>query len=138
MDMETFTVLDYTQYRLYLEEANKNGIPEWKPSHKFTQLYGVPSLEYHNFDIVIHKMQTDNELFKKFMHNFYGEGPRGLKLYNDHKDSIVKFITCRATSGDLYEYNKCLKNNYMTLSNFLCYAVLANLLDPKWEFAKYP
>ncbi len=138
MDAETFTLVDYVQYRLYIDEANKNGVAEWKQAYRFSEFFKVPSLDYYNFPIVLDKLNKDPELFKRFMDMFWSEGPRGAELIKDNYKGAVKFVNCRSASADLYEYNECSNGDYVKMEYYFGYGILSKYLDPKWEYAYYP
>ena len=80
VDKETFTVLDYVQYRLYVSDANKNDRPEWKKAYRFTEFYQVPNLDYYNFPQIVERMNKNETLFKAMMDLQWAEGPRGREL----------------------------------------------------------
>jgi len=139
MDADTFTLLDYHQYRLLLEDANKSGKPEWKESYQFTKFFGVPNLDLNVFPTIVDKLNKDENLFKKFMYYFWLEGPRGPQFIVDNSiKKVQQWMTCRLVCRDLYEYNKCIGSNFLALEYLMGYGILSKVLDPKWEKAIYP
>ena len=68
--------MDYTQYRLYLERANKNDIPVWEVAYKFKEFYGVKDMSPESFKIIADKILTDPDTFKKMAKMLIAEGTR--------------------------------------------------------------
>ncbi len=60
MDSATYHLLDYTQYRLYVEEANKNGRPDWRVAYKFRDYFQVPDMSPASFALVLERMQVSH------------------------------------------------------------------------------
>ena len=135
MDAETFTLLDYVQYRLYIEEANRNRVPEWKKAYRFTELYQVPNLDYNNFQVIVDRINNDTSLYHTFLDMFLAEGPRGAELEAD--PGMLKYLTCRLTSSDVYDFNECTGGHYVKLEFMAGYGFLSKFLDAKWEYAYY-
>ncbi len=49
VDRGSYQLLDYAQYRLYLEEANKNGRDEWRVAYRFLDYYQVPDMSPRSY-----------------------------------------------------------------------------------------
>ena len=136
MDADTFTLLDYVQYRLYVDEANKNGVAEWKVAYRFTTFFSVPNLDYYHFPRIVHRMNQDASFFKSFMDMFWAEGPRTPEFLENK--GALSFISCRLLCSDLYEFNECAADDYVTMEYRVGYGILSKGLDPTWEYAYYP
>jgi len=48
MDPETYEIIDFTQYRMYLDEVNQKGIPYWNISYTFKDYFGVNKMTPEN------------------------------------------------------------------------------------------
>lgn len=136
-DKKTFTILDYYQYRLYIDDANKNDKPEWKLVYSFRGFYNVPNMDYENYRVAVKKLQTEKELFDRFAINLWAEGPLGAALLENRK-SAMNFIICRLTSSDLFEYLDCVGTDFGSSEYIFGYGILAKLMNSDWVYAYDP
>jgi len=58
MNAETFELMDYVQYSMDLEKSNKEGIPHWKESHRFTKYYEVPNMSVRSYKQLFKRMEV--------------------------------------------------------------------------------
>ncbi len=58
MDRDTYQLLDYAQYRLYIKEANKNLKDEWRVAYRFLSYYGVPDMSPNSYASIISRMEV--------------------------------------------------------------------------------
>ncbi len=61
-DAETFTLLDYTQYRLYIEIANKQSFPEWQVAYRFKSYYNAKDMTPWSFALIVQQMRVGRRL----------------------------------------------------------------------------
>ena len=131
MDPETFALIDYVQYRLYVEKTSDEKA-EWVKAYRFSEFYNVPNLDYNNFPLIINKIKVDPGLFKNFTNMFYAEGLRGPKLH-DSKGS-KDFLICRLNCSDIYEYQRCIGTNYVNIEYLFGYGIYAKFWNPQWIY----
>ncbi len=136
MDRKTWTLMDYVQYRLYINETLADK-PVWRPAYRFTEFFKVPNMEYKQYPKIVERMQQDGSLFREFMRMFWGEGPRGLDLLSQYS-SALKFITCRLISSDVIDVQECTNWEYLKLEYFFGYGLLANYMSPDWSYIRTP
>lgn len=132
MDPETFVLIDYVQYRLYINKADEEGVAKWEKAYRFSEYYKVPSLDYDNFPVIVDRISSDRAELKRFTNMMYSEGPRGDVLYDAWASQ--EFITCRLNSSDIYEYQECIGFNYVSLETFFGYGVLAKFFNLPWSY----
>lgn len=75
MDRETFALMDYIQYRMFLSEVNKKNIPYWNISHRFTTYYGYPRPNAVAFADLAKKFLADAIVREKVFKMYNSEGP---------------------------------------------------------------
>eukprot|EP01022_Parablepharisma_sp_SALTPOND_P005307 TRINITY_DN122120_c0_g1_i1.p6 TRINITY_DN122120_c0_g1~~TRINITY_DN122120_c0_g1_i1.p6 ORF type:complete len:129 (+),score=10.57 TRINITY_DN122120_c0_g1_i1:1548-1934(+) len=74
VDSETYNLLNYVQYRLYVAEANKNLKAEWKVAYEFLDYFGVENMRPDSFVKIIERMETDEGYFRKVYAMYTNEG----------------------------------------------------------------
>ena len=132
MDKETYQLLDYDQYRLFVAEANKNGKAEWIVSYKFKPFYQVSSLEPQEYDKIFERMKTDKSYLEKIYKIHYADGPKGGM---PTEASRIDYMLCRYSSGNLYAFDKCVNGSYASIDDFFRIAVVGKWLFPDWKIA---
>ncbi len=132
MDAETFELLDYEQYRLYVESE----APEWQVAYRFTQFYSVPTMRPDSFVGIVERLKTDQALLNSTARMLYAEGPLGDELLAKG-DVARKYIICRLSSSDVTEFNACAGWGFISMEHFYGYMLIANLATPDWEHAHY-
>ena len=133
-DRKTSTILDYTQYRLYLNKIEPNKEPIWEVAYSFKDFFKLPTMD---FLAAVEKLKVDRELFNRYVRNFWGEGPRGDELLENYK-SAFNFIMCRLLCSDLFEYLDCVGSDYGNSEFAFGYGFLARFLNLQWEYAYNP
>ncbi len=85
-----FTLLDYDQYRLFLNQNN----PNWTIDYSFKNFFNVSSMGVLDFKKIALKMKTNNELYRKLIIIKYANGPLGpenlKKRGNENKVNIIR------------------------------------------------
>lgn len=89
MDKETYTLLDYVVYRMYLNEVNANNKPVWKEAYRFTKFYQVPNMEYGNYLTIMKRMNSNNTFFEQMMNYLWAEGPLGKELIQNQNGNCI-------------------------------------------------
>ena len=46
--MDTYEIVDYTQYRLYLDKANKDKNPIWEVAYTFKNYYDLEKADFNS------------------------------------------------------------------------------------------
>ena len=59
MDKPTSLLLDYDQYRFYINQANRQGIIQWKIAYQFKRFYEVPDMSSQSFLTITHRMKVN-------------------------------------------------------------------------------
>jgi hypothetical protein len=81
MNREELQFTDFTQYKLDLVKANRDGGAEWEVEYVAKEEYGLPDLtprSWHDFGI---RMSTDQSLVDKYNNNYSaGYGPGSLNF----------------------------------------------------------
>ena len=119
-DLKTKFVKDYTQWRLNLDETNKNDKPLWYISYKASQFYNVSDM--NDYDI-ISKANIDYKYVKKT----YADTPDNELMYNDQR--VINRVKCEFNSNNYKELLKC-KNVDLGGEYYLHYVL--NMLFKKW------
>ena len=65
MDKDTYDLIDYKQYRMYVNDATKRGIAIWNISYTFKDYYNAASMASKNFELIVNKMMQNHESYKK-------------------------------------------------------------------------
>eukprot|EP00830_Metopus_es_P007475 TRINITY_DN170_c0_g3_i1.p1 TRINITY_DN170_c0_g3~~TRINITY_DN170_c0_g3_i1.p1 ORF type:complete len:654 (-),score=102.60 TRINITY_DN170_c0_g3_i1:24-1892(-) len=136
VDKKTYTAIDYVQYRLYIDEANKNETIYWRQAYRFSDFYGLPNLDYYRFPSIVAKMQTNPAFFTQVMNLLWAEGPRGPELLANHPHAL-KYMTCHYTCTDLFEFNDCVGWDLLKLEYWFGYGILVRYGLPEWGHATY-
>ena len=136
-DKKTSTILDYYQYRLFLNETGDKDEVTWNISYRFKEFFKFDNMNYENYPLILEKLKSDTGLFESFINHFWGDGPRGNEFLVN-KVVALNYVTCRMFSSDLYEYLDCVGDNYDGIDFYFGYILFVNYLSPKWEHAYYP
>jgi len=120
VDAETHVPLNYYQYRLDLDKANKNveGPLEWDLGYSFLEEYGLKDMSFASFDELSEKIKSDREVAKTYQWN-HDSGSHNqdyltlretLGVYCGTKFSvygeILKCLGLHAKSGDIMTFAK--------------------------------
>jgi hypothetical protein len=132
LDPKTYTPIDYIQYRLYIDKADKRDEAVWEVAYRFSEFYEVETLDYKYFPGIIEKIGKDREEFQRFTTMMYSEGPRGPKLFN--APNSQEFIRCRLYSSDIYEYQKCIGFMFVNIEYFFGYGVYSRFFNLPWSY----
>jgi hypothetical protein len=57
---DNFAISNYHQYRLYIEDANEKGYPEWQLTYIFKFFYNVTNMEYQNIADALENIKVYN------------------------------------------------------------------------------
>eukprot|EP00826_Nyctotherus_ovalis_P042164 TRINITY_DN430_c0_g1_i4.p1 TRINITY_DN430_c0_g1~~TRINITY_DN430_c0_g1_i4.p1 ORF type:complete len:583 (-),score=105.81 TRINITY_DN430_c0_g1_i4:249-1997(-) len=131
-DRKTFSILDYDQYRLYLNETS----PRWTRVYSFRDFFKIPTVAYSSYPVAVAKLKATPPLFDRFVSNLWGEGPRGPALLQN-RPSAMNFVICRLVSADLFEYLRCVGTDYGSDEYVFGYGILAKYMYSDWVYA-YP
>ena len=63
VDRDTYELLDYTQYRLYLKEANEKKVANWRSAYTFLDYYNVNDMRPQTYKKIITKMENNDTEF---------------------------------------------------------------------------
>lgn len=72
---ENYNLLDYVQYRFFVDEVNKSNKPEWIESYRFTKLFSVPDLSPNSLLRAADLIHNNSSIFEKFVKLHYQDGP---------------------------------------------------------------
>jgi len=136
VDPKTYALIDYIQYRLYIDKADKEDKAVWEVVYRFSESHGVETLDYKHFPGIIEKIGKDRKKFENFTKMMYSEGPRGLKLFN--APNSQEFIRCRLYSSDIYEYQKCIGFMFVNIEYFFGYAIYSRFFNLPWSYVLEP
>lgn len=136
-DRKTFAILDYTQYRLYLNKTSGDKEPVWEVAYEFKKFFGVSSMRNKDFVTAVEVLKKNKEKFKGFVRNLWGEGPRGDVLLEDY-NSARNFIMCRLNMSDMYEYLDCIGTDFGNAEFAFGYGFVARFFNAQWENVHYP
>ena len=120
-DSETKYITDYIQWRLDLDETNKNDKPLWYISYQASKLYNVSTM--NDYDI-ISKANIDEKYAKKNL----ADNPGNEMVYKNPK--FIEKIKCEFRSNDHKDLIKC-KNVDLGPEYYLHYVM--NILFKKWQ-----
>ena len=122
IDPKTMLIIDYEQYRLNTEEANKSGNPVWKLSHTAKELFNVNHLEevnkIYNYTVgekYIQKRVADHSRYKKYL----------------SKESYIKECQCTITEDSYGDWMNCAHPK-LDISGAQLFSFL-NKLGGKWK-----
>lgn len=104
-DAKTKTLLDYTQYRLNLAEANKNSsqTPVWEPNYSFKNLYGVSDLSPQSIYVLALEIGNNENLALQYLSNFN----TGINAPTRCDSKCMHILTCTITYGILDDELNC-------------------------------
>lgn len=113
VDSENFELKNMYQYRLNLEEANKDSgkLPKFDKAYEFNDLFKVSSpYDYKGIKETTENLLKDDQLYLSILNNYFSGG----SLFNKYKDQKVMRISlyCRFLSDTIEDYWKC--SNYKT------------------------
>eukprot|EP01022_Parablepharisma_sp_SALTPOND_P015628 TRINITY_DN2227_c0_g1_i1.p1 TRINITY_DN2227_c0_g1~~TRINITY_DN2227_c0_g1_i1.p1 ORF type:complete len:592 (-),score=27.80 TRINITY_DN2227_c0_g1_i1:44-1762(-) len=128
VDPATYELLDYTQYRLYLDEANKLLKAEWKVAYEFLKYFEVDDMSPQSFEKIIDRMENEKEYFKKAYLMYHSEERRTVPEGNAKQ----KFL-CSYKTWNMYEQRKCLIN-YMDPSDYIGYYFPNEKIIANWSY----
>lgn len=74
-DRDTFSLLDFTQYRTDLARANLEGKVTWVPAYSAKSAYNLNSLAASEWQSLVTRMSTDDTLFNVYLNNVYTGRP---------------------------------------------------------------
>jgi len=80
---DNYAVVNYHQYRLYLNEANATNIPDWRLAYTFRELYNCTDMQFSTIAMAIERIRTDKEFAKELIYQMYNEGPDAINYMND-------------------------------------------------------
>jgi Acid sphingomyelin phosphodiesterase C-terminal region len=62
LQADNFAITNYYQYRLYIDEANRDNNPNWRIAYIFKDLYEAKSMSYEDFAAAIERIKYNNTL----------------------------------------------------------------------------
>ena len=119
-DLNSKLVYDYTQWRLDLDETNKNDKPKWYISYKASKFYNVSNM--NDYD-KISKANID----EKYVKMVYADNPEYDTNYKSQK--IIEKVKCGFKSDNYKDFLKC--NNVVLGAEYYLHYVV-NVLFKKW------
>ena len=119
-DLNSKLIYDYTQWRLDLDETNKNDKPKWYISYKACEFYNVSNMNDYE---KISKANID----EKFVKMVYADNPEYGTINKSQK--IIEKIKCGFNSDNYKNFLKC--NNVDLGAEYYLHYVL-NVLFKKW------
>jgi len=131
MDSETYEILDFVQYRLYLNKTNESAV--WEKAYRFTEFYEVRNLRFDNFNNIAQKIQNNNEFYTKIMNIYWAEGPRGNEFREKYGENGRKYILCKLISSGLDDLNECLQGNYLSLWDYYEHKIRPEYTVSNWQ-----
>ena len=117
---ETKFITDYIQWRLDLDETNKNDKPLWYISYQASKFYNVSMMDDYD---TISKANID----EKYAKIHFADNPENEMIYKNPK--LIEKIKCQFRSNDYKELLKC-KNVDLGAEYYLHYVM--NVLFKKW------
>eukprot|EP00831_Metopus_contortus_P018170 TRINITY_DN17737_c0_g1_i4.p1 TRINITY_DN17737_c0_g1~~TRINITY_DN17737_c0_g1_i4.p1 ORF type:complete len:178 (-),score=34.46 TRINITY_DN17737_c0_g1_i4:34-567(-) len=126
VDRETYIPLDYYQYRLYLDEANRKLEAEWKIAYRFLDYFQVTDMSPKSYDKVIQRLEKDEEYFLKIYKQAKQEGHGGAPSDHDRKIffcylktwSMREFEVCVMKFGAFKDFSKYFLMNHFLIGNW--------------------
>ncbi len=93
VDSDSKSVIDYSQYRLYLKEANASkNAPTWHIAYKASELFNVTDLtEIKKLQEHVLSIDKNPEIYKKTIVNFFSDGPQSLTLFHNTSINDINF-----------------------------------------------
>lgn len=131
VDPNNFDLLDYTQYRLYINEANYKKKSEWKIAYKFRDFYEVPTLSMISHWYIIYRMEFDQAYFAKVYKMYWNEGSNGDKPIDGN---WKKMLLCTYKSGNMYEQKDCI-TKYENIKDYKTYYFPNEYIIPNWSYS---
>ena len=58
LQVDNYAIVDYHQYRMYVEEANKLDNAVWRLAYTFKFLYGVQSMDYQSIATAVERIKV--------------------------------------------------------------------------------
>jgi len=129
VDPENYDLIDYTQYRLYLDEANRKLKAEWKIAYKFREFYQVPNMRPYWFQYIILRMESDAEYFKRIYKIYRNEGN-----YAVPEGEAKEKLLCLYKTWNMYEHKKCMIQ-HMKKADYEGYYGPNTYIIPNWSYA---
>ncbi len=129
VDRESYELIDYDQYRLYIAEANRLRRADWKVAYRFLSYFNVPDMSPRSFALVISRMEADLSYFKrvfKMYTNEEWEGPPD----EAHRQKLL----CSFKTWNMYEHRECM-SKCMGESTYRSYYFPNEHVIPDWSFA---
>jgi hypothetical protein len=105
-DEETKALIDFTQYRLNLTNANLNPSqePVWDAVYSFKEFYGTSDISASSVYEIALLMGDNEQQSLRYLSNFYTAG-NDTPNKCDHK--CQHFNTCRMTYANMEDILKC-------------------------------
>ncbi|GFS14477.1 sphingomyelin phosphodiesterase [Elysia marginata] len=108
LERDTWSPLDYTQYYVDLEEANRDGSITMKVQYQFTEEYGLPDMSPDSFAALSERVITNWSDFQKYESNF-----QVLTNGRDHCSQsdldCRRKLACHTRTADPSGYAACLR-----------------------------
>ncbi|KAM3134374.1 hypothetical protein pb186bvf_013487 [Paramecium bursaria] len=139
-------VIDYSQYRLNLDKANKDGPTaklDWHVAYTFLKEYGLKSAKIEDLQHISDIIQKDKNLLNKYVYNFYAGSEKIYAEKQKDLNSLVyakstkKFYVCGSESAVFDDWYTCVGMLEKTKDfNFLTFKLLDSLAG-KWRQDDY-
>ncbi|CAD8138159.1 unnamed protein product [Paramecium octaurelia] len=114
---KTNQIIDYTQYRLDITKANKDGehaILNWNIAYNFLEYYGLQSSRIEDVQTLGYKLTHDEELLRKYIYNYAtGSDVRYQKHLKDLKKLFLKkgtrnYFICGVDTATFDDWFQCI------------------------------
>ena len=132
INKDTYDIVDYYTYRLYINQANANNNPEWKLSYRFSTYYGYNASSLESFVDIAANLRTNKELAVKFMKMRQGEAGNWVNPANNTE--TMRNIWCKIVTPTVQEYYNCIGGYKSTdILSILERTVIGFIANRKWS-----
>ena len=127
--------IDYLQYRLNLEEANKgNNPPKWEAKYRATEFYQVENLtQIEKIKQYVLNIENDEDTYNQSLEAFFAGGPQHIS-YKEGKQ-MRRYLRCRFIENHFEDFFDCIDHKSWNSEDY--YFKALNILTGKW-YMKLP
>ena len=116
-------ILDYEQFWLDLNEANLNGIGNWKSEYVFKEYFGVGNLTLSAFQEIFRKMSDDSNYFDK-----YHQINSVQKPDIDCDENCQTYHLCAISQQKYAFFDECIEKNHADMAHWETFLFLSSIL----------
>jgi hypothetical protein len=130
IDPDTKFPVDYLQYRMNLDEANKSDDPpKWEAKYRATEYFGLENLtEIEKIRNFVLKIESDEEINEKVLEAFFSGGPEYLARKKNKE--MPKYFRCRFLENTFNDFFDCIGWHTWNHEEYSFKAL--NILTGKW------